>query len=170
QCCVCGERGAAITCAESGCARSFHLPCAKDGQCITQFFGQHRSFCFEHRLRQTTVTAPAKGTTCAICQEAVGNIASYHTLACPVCKHAWFHRGCIQQQALNDGMACFRCPVCQDNALFRMEMSIIGIQIPDRTPAREDNRAYAPLLQRHRRCDAIMCFYHGGRELAEEEG
>ncbi|XP_019469959.1 PHD finger protein 7-like isoform X2 [Meleagris gallopavo] len=42
QCCVCGERGAAIACAESGCARSFHLPCAKDGQCITQFFGQHR--------------------------------------------------------------------------------------------------------------------------------
>ncbi|XP_052536756.1 PHD finger protein 7-like [Tympanuchus pallidicinctus] len=42
QCCVCGERGAAITCAESGCERSFHLPCAKDGQCVTQFFGQHR--------------------------------------------------------------------------------------------------------------------------------
>ena len=29
-------------------------------------------------------------------------------------------------------MACFRCPVCQDNSLFRIEMSIIGIQIPDR--------------------------------------
>ena len=29
-------------------------------------------------------------------------------------------------------MACFRCPVCQDNALFHIEMSIIGIQIPDR--------------------------------------
>ncbi|XP_019467080.1 serine/arginine repetitive matrix protein 2-like, partial [Meleagris gallopavo] len=66
-------------------------------------------------------------------------------------------------------MACFRCPVCQDNTLFHIEMSIIGIQIPDRTPAREDNRAYG-LLQRHRRCDAVVCFYHGGRELAEEEG
>ena len=42
QCCVCGERGAAITCAESGCERSFHLPCAADGECITQYFGEHR--------------------------------------------------------------------------------------------------------------------------------
>lgn len=42
QCCVCGERGAAITCAQGGCERSFHLPCAKDGQCITQFFREHR--------------------------------------------------------------------------------------------------------------------------------
>ena len=42
QCCVCGERGAAITCAQGGCERSFHLPCAKDGQCVTQFFREHR--------------------------------------------------------------------------------------------------------------------------------
>ncbi|XP_048785455.1 PHD finger protein 7-like [Lagopus muta] len=182
QCCVCGERGAAITCTESGCERSFHLPCAKDGQCVTQFFGLHRSYCFEHCPRQTAVTASATGTRCAICQETVGNIASYHTLMCSVCKHAWFHRDCIQQQALNDGKECFRCPVCQDNALFCIEMSILGIRIPDsvesfcqtmqmrRTPAWEDERAFATLQQRHRCCDAIVCFYHGGRELAEEEG
>ncbi|XP_048784397.1 PHD finger protein 7-like [Lagopus muta] len=182
QCCVCGERGAAITCTESGCERSFHLPCAKDGQCITQFFGLNRSYCFEHCPRQTAVTASATGTRCAICQETVGNIASYHTLTCSVCKHAWFHRDCIQQQALNDGKECFRCPVCQDNALFCIEMSILGIRIPDsvvsfcqtmqmrRTPAWEDERAFATLQQRHRCCDAIVCFYHGGRELAEEEG
>ena len=42
QCFVCGERGAAITCAESGCERSFHLPCAMDGECVTHFFGPRR--------------------------------------------------------------------------------------------------------------------------------
>ncbi|POI19822.1 hypothetical protein CIB84_016433, partial [Bambusicola thoracicus] len=62
QCCVCGERGAAITCAESGCERSFHLPCATDGECVTQFFGEHRSFCWEHRPRQAAVAAPAEDT------------------------------------------------------------------------------------------------------------
>ncbi|OXB61892.1 hypothetical protein ASZ78_005798 [Callipepla squamata] len=41
QCFVCGEWGAAITCAESGCERSFHLPCAVDGESSTQF-GEHR--------------------------------------------------------------------------------------------------------------------------------
>ena len=42
QCFICGERGAAITCAESGCERSFHLPCAMDGECVTHFFGPRR--------------------------------------------------------------------------------------------------------------------------------
>ncbi|XP_072206530.1 uncharacterized protein [Excalfactoria chinensis] len=80
QCCVCGERGAAITCAESGCQRSFHLPCAKDRQCITQYFGQYR-------------------------------------------KPGW-----------------------------------------------EENQAYTAVVRRNRSCDAVVCFYHGGRWQAEEEG
>ncbi|XP_042728661.1 G2/M phase-specific E3 ubiquitin-protein ligase-like [Lagopus leucura] len=49
-------------------------------------------------------------------------------------------------------------------------MSILRIQIPDRRPEQEDNDAYASLLQRHRRCDAIRCRHPEGRELAEEEG
>ncbi|XP_040519897.1 PHD finger protein 7-like isoform X1 [Gallus gallus] len=96
QCCVCGERGAAVTCAERGCARSFHLPCAKDGECITQYFGDYRSFCWEHRPQQATQEAPAEGTICLICLEPVGDSLSYHTMVCPACKHVWFHRGCIQ--------------------------------------------------------------------------
>uniref|UniRef100_A0A8V0XWM3 PHD-type domain-containing protein n=1 Tax=Gallus gallus TaxID=9031 RepID=A0A8V0XWM3_CHICK len=100
QCCVCGERGAAITCAESGCERSFHLPCAADGECITQYFGEHRSFCWEHRPRQAAVAAPAEDTSCVICQETVGDCPSYHTLVCPACTHTWFHRACIQKTAM----------------------------------------------------------------------
>ncbi|OXB53913.1 hypothetical protein ASZ78_016565 [Callipepla squamata] len=42
QCFVCGKRGVASTCAESGCDRSFHLSCAVGGECITQFFGELR--------------------------------------------------------------------------------------------------------------------------------
>uniref|UniRef100_A0A8V0XUT3 PHD-type domain-containing protein n=1 Tax=Gallus gallus TaxID=9031 RepID=A0A8V0XUT3_CHICK len=43
HCFVCGGRGASISCAETGCERSFHLPCAEDGECVTQYFGQHRN-------------------------------------------------------------------------------------------------------------------------------
>ncbi|KFQ92749.1 PHD finger protein 7, partial [Nipponia nippon] len=39
HCFVCGESGATITCQETGCDRSFHLPCAVEGGCVTQFFG-----------------------------------------------------------------------------------------------------------------------------------
>ncbi|XP_046782536.1 PHD finger protein 7-like isoform X2 [Gallus gallus] len=41
-CFVCGSSGATITCAESGCHRSFHLPCALEGQCVTQYIGEFR--------------------------------------------------------------------------------------------------------------------------------
>ncbi|XP_021239965.1 PHD finger protein 7-like isoform X2 [Numida meleagris] len=132
QCCVCGERGAAIACAESGCERSFHLPCAADGECITQFFGEHRSFCWEHRPRQAAGIAPAEDSTCVICQEMVGDRLSYHTLVCPACTQAWFHRVCIQRQASNEGTMRFQCPGCQDKTILCTEMSTLGIQIPAR--------------------------------------
>ncbi|KAK1195674.1 PHF7 protein, partial [Pygoscelis papua] len=41
HCFVCGESGAAITCQKTGCDRSFHLPCAVEGGCNTQFFFQY---------------------------------------------------------------------------------------------------------------------------------
>ncbi|XP_040515892.1 PHD finger protein 7-like isoform X3 [Gallus gallus] len=170
QCCVCGERGAAITCAESGCERSFHLPCAADGECITQYFGEHRSFCWEHRPRQAAVAAPAEDTSCVICQETVGDCPSYHTLVCPACTHTCFHRACIQQHALNAGTVCFRCPACRDSTVFCTEMSTMGIQIPARRPLWEDNRMYTSLLERHRRCDARKCLYPRGRRQADLRG
>ncbi|NWI66265.1 PHF7 protein, partial [Todus mexicanus] len=37
DCCVCRRSGATITCGEMGCTRSFHLPCASKGECITQY-------------------------------------------------------------------------------------------------------------------------------------
>ncbi|OXB58317.1 hypothetical protein ASZ78_007015 [Callipepla squamata] len=101
QCCVCGERGAAIACAESGCERSFHLPCAVDEDYVIQFFGEHKSYCWEHCPQQTVQAAPEDGTKCVICLEPVEDSASYHTLVCPACKHTWFHRGCIQKTILD---------------------------------------------------------------------
>ncbi|XP_052536753.1 PHD finger protein 7-like [Tympanuchus pallidicinctus] len=170
QCFVCGERGASITCVVTSCRRSFHLPCAMDGECVTHFFGYHWTFCSEHRPRQETYPAPSEGTHCLICLEPVGDSLSYHTLVCPTCQHAWFHRGCIQQQASIAGSLCFQCAACRDSILFFAEMAILGIRIPYRIPAWEDNNAYEALLQRHSHCDASECLYHGGREQAESSG
>ncbi|XP_048783370.1 PHD finger protein 7-like isoform X6 [Lagopus muta] len=170
QCFVCGERGAAISCAERGCARSFHLPCAADGECVTQFFGQHRSFCCEHRPRQAAEAAPPQGTDCVICLEPLEDSTSYQTLWCPACKHTWFHRRCVQGQATNAGTMCFQCPICRDTEQFRAEMSTLGIQVPVRRPSWWDDNTYPSLLRRHRRCDVSKCLYPGGREQAEVNG
>ncbi|KAF1439961.1 PHD finger protein 7, partial [Spheniscus mendiculus] len=170
RCFVCGESGAAITCREMGCDRSFHLPCAMEGGCITQFFGLYRSFCWEHRPEQAVEAAPEENTTCLICLDPVGDRKSYSTMVCPACKHAWFHRGCIQGQAVCAGISRFQCPLCRDKDLFLMEMLIMGIRIPFRLPSWENSHAYVALSERHSRCDASECLCPGGREQAEEEG
>ncbi|KAK4815096.1 hypothetical protein QYF61_015579 [Mycteria americana] len=170
HCFVCGESGATITCWETGCDRSFHLPCAVEGGCVSQFLPQYRSFCWEHRPEQAVEAAPEENTTCLICLELVGDRKSYSTMVCPACKHAWFHRGCIQGQAVRAGISCFQCPLCRDKNLFLLEMLVMGIRIPFRRPSWENSHTYAGLSERHSRCDASECLCPGGREHAEEEG
>ncbi|XP_064311761.1 PHD finger protein 7-like [Phalacrocorax carbo] len=170
DCFVCGDSGATITCREMGCDRSFHLPCAVEGGCITQFFGLYRSFCWEHRPEQAVEAAPEETTTCLICLDPVGDRKSFGTMVCPACKHAWFHRGCIQVHASHAGFYGFCCPHCQNEYRFLMEMLTMGIQIPKRGLSWEDNGAYEQLYERHRRCDASECLCPAGRERAEEEG
>ncbi|XP_072216540.1 PHD finger protein 7-like [Excalfactoria chinensis] len=157
HCFVCGERGASISCAQTGCERSFHLPCAEDGECVTQYFGQHRSFCWEHRPRQAAEAAPSQNASCVICLEPVGDSTSYHTMVCP--KHA-----------LHAATMRFFCPVCGGRTQFRSQMTTLGIQIPVRRPSWWDDQDYQSLRERHRRCDARMCIYLGGRERAQEKG
>ncbi|XP_040506345.1 G2/M phase-specific E3 ubiquitin-protein ligase-like [Gallus gallus] len=170
HCFVCGEKGASICCAETGCERSFHLPCATDGECVTHFFGRHRSFCCEHRPQQIVEADPEPDTACIICLEPVGDKKSYHTMVCPVCIQAWFHRSCIQGQAMSAGILRFQCPVCRDRMQFRMQMHILGIQIPARRPTWEDKESYEKLYEMHGLCDVSECLYTEGREQAEEEG
>ncbi|XP_026713417.1 PHD finger protein 7-like [Athene cunicularia] len=166
QCFVCGKSGAATTCCREGCDRSFHLPCTTEGGCVTQFFFQYRSFCGEHSPEQAVEAAPEKDTTCLLCLELVGDRQSYGTMVCPACKHAWFHRGCIQGQAVRDGISCFRCPLCRDRDAFSSEMLSMGIRIPFSLPS-QDPHAYDDLSERHSRCDACECLCPGGREQAE---
>ncbi|NXN75813.1 PHF7 protein, partial [Himantopus himantopus] len=170
HCFVCGESGASITCWQTGCDRSFHLPCAMEGGCVTQFLLQYRSFCWEHRPKQAVEVAPEETTTCLICLDRVGDRNSYGMMVCPACKNAWFHRGCIQGQAVRDGITSFRCPLCRDRDAFLSEMLTMGIRIPFRLPSWEDSQAYTAQSERHSCCDARECLCPGGRERAEEGG
>uniref|UniRef100_A0A663N302 Zinc finger PHD-type domain-containing protein n=1 Tax=Athene cunicularia TaxID=194338 RepID=A0A663N302_ATHCN len=127
RCFVCGKNGAAITCCREGCDRSFHLPCAIDGECITQYFPPHRSFCREHRPEQQVEALPEENTNCLICLEPVGDRKSFQTLVCPACKHAWFHRGCVQVGAIPLPPGHSR-----NNHDFNFDMLVMGIRVPVR--------------------------------------
>ncbi|XP_040551168.1 PHD finger protein 7-like [Gallus gallus] len=145
-------------------------PCAREGDCVTQYFGEYSSFCQKHSPKQAAEVAPAQDTNCIICMEPVGDKKSYHTLVCPACKHAWFHRACIQGQAIRAGVNCFQCPLCRDADAFLSDMLVMGIRIPLSGPMWEDGNAYASLGLRHGRCDASECLSPQGRGQAEEEG
>uniref|UniRef100_A0A663N2Q6 PHD finger protein 7 n=1 Tax=Athene cunicularia TaxID=194338 RepID=A0A663N2Q6_ATHCN len=166
QCFVCGESGAAITCCREGCDRSFHLPCAMEGECVTQYFLPHRSFCREHRPEQEVEAAPDKDTTCIICRGPVEDRKSFHTMVCPICREAWFHQGCIQYA----GTIAFRCPVCRDQYDFLHGMLTVGIRIPGRLPSWDNGPLDEALMERHSCCDTCQCLCPGGREQAEERG
>ncbi|NXN99207.1 PHF7 protein, partial [Rhinopomastus cyanomelas] len=170
-CFVCGKSGATISCLEMGCDCRFHLPCAMEGCCVTQYFPPYRSFCWEHHLEQAVEVNPEANTTCLICLDQVEDKISHSTMVCPVCQHAWFHRGCIQGLALSAGITSFQCPLCGDKKEFVAEMMILGIQIPLRPPVWEDPQDFS-LLDRHSRCDASKCLCPQGREWGkvDEEG
>ncbi|XP_054236848.1 PHD finger protein 7-like [Indicator indicator] len=168
-CCVCGKSGACINCWVLGCRRSFHLPCARQGECITQY-NYYRAFCSHHRPRQAVDRDPEPHTDCLLCFEAVDDSKSYTTMGCPACQHAWFHRRCIQGHALRAGSSAFCCLLCRDKEHFQQEMLRMGIRIPRRPPAWETAEAFEGLMARHSRCDASHCLCPAGREQAEEEG
>ncbi|KFQ37047.1 G2/M phase-specific E3 ubiquitin-protein ligase, partial [Merops nubicus] len=128
DCFVCRRSGATTTCWEVGCERSFHLPCATARGCVTQYFPPYRD-----SLPEQLVEAAQEGTTsCIICLEEFDDTKTYGTLVRLACKHAWFHRVCIQGQALRDGFTQLRCLLCQDADGFQGKMLRIGVHVPFR--------------------------------------
>ncbi|XP_061231851.1 PHD finger protein 7-like [Neopsephotus bourkii] len=170
RCCICRQPGASVTCRARRCPRTFHYPCGSERGCISQFFGEYKSFCWKHRPLQRVRAVQQEQSLCLICQEVVAERPCYDTLVCPTCTSAWFHRHCIQGQALRSALHYFRCPLCSDKDTFQKEMFRLGIKIPDRDAAWEENGAFASLYERHRSCDTSQCLCPVGREEAEENG
>ncbi|NWR77451.1 PHF7 protein, partial [Centropus unirufus] len=170
RCCICRLPGASVTCRGRRCSRIFHFPCGVDRGCISQFFEEFKSFCWKHKPVQRVRAVQQDQTLCLICQERVAERPCYDTLVCPACTSAWFHRRCIQGQALCSALHHFRCPLCQDVDTFQKEMFRLGIKIPDRDAAWEEDGAFADHYQQHSSCDASQCLCPVGREEAEENG
>ncbi|XP_071405752.1 PHD finger protein 7-like [Pithys albifrons albifrons] len=132
RCFICGQSGATITCCEMECDLSFHLPCAKEAGCVTQYITPYSSYCPAHRPQQAVEATLEPGTQCLICMEPVEDRKTFKTMVCPECKSTWFHRDCIQGQALSAGILAFQCPLCRGHREFLMDMFNVGIRIPFR--------------------------------------
>ncbi|NWT77244.1 G2E3 ligase, partial [Prunella himalayana] len=112
--------------------RWFHLPCAKEGGCVNQYITPYSSYCHEHRPQQEAQETQEPGTNCLICMEPVEDRMTFTTMVCPSCKRAWFHRDCIQGQAMRAGALFFQCPLCRNGEAFVVEMFSLGIRVPFR--------------------------------------
>ncbi|XP_061218126.1 PHD finger protein 7-like [Neopsephotus bourkii] len=78
---------------------------------------------------------------------------------------------CLPQgQALRSALHYFCCPLYNDKVTFQKEMFRLGIKIPDRDDAWEEDGAFASHYQRHSSCDTSQCLCPVGREEAEENG
>ncbi|EMP26738.1 G2/M phase-specific E3 ubiquitin-protein ligase [Chelonia mydas] len=124
------------------------------------------SYCWEHRPVQKLPSDESRGSSqCTICLEFVEHFPMYNILKSPCCKNAWFHRDCLQYQALSAGVFFFRCTVCNNKDKFQNEMLRMGIHIPEKDASWElEENAYQDLLQRYQHCDARRCLCRNGRD------
>ncbi|XP_076983153.1 G2/M phase-specific E3 ubiquitin-protein ligase isoform X1 [Tamandua tetradactyla] len=171
KCCICRKTGASIGCVAPRCKRSYHFPCGLQRECIFQFTGNFASFCWNHRPAQIITSNNYRDSLpCTICLEFIEPIPTYSILRSPCCKNAWFHRDCLQVQAINAGVFFFRCTVCNNSDIFQKEMLRMGIHIPEKDASWElEENAYQELLQHHERCDVRRCRCKEGREYNEPD-
>ncbi|XP_023784948.1 G2/M phase-specific E3 ubiquitin-protein ligase isoform X2 [Cyanistes caeruleus] len=171
KCNICKKKGASIGCVAPKCKRSYHFPCGLQRECIFQFMEDFRSYCWEHRPVQTfTDKESREASQCTICLDLVEHLPLYTVLKSPCCKNAWFHRECLQYQALSAGIFFFRCTVCNNKDSFQKEMLRMGIHIPERDASWElEENAYQDLLHCYQHCDVKRCLCKKGRDYNEPD-
>lgn len=177
KCSYCKKKGAAIGCIVKSCRQMFHLPCGLENGSMHQFFDSFKSFCSSHRPHQKVPPKCIKlmkededSKICTICYDSVNSKVSNDTLWAPCCRKRWFHRQCLQRQALAQGYF-FKCPMCNNINKFKSEMKMFGIYIPDMDAAWErDPEAFQDLLHSHRTCDAKACQCPDGRSFTQNTG
>nr|KAF6310989.1 PHD finger protein 7 [Myotis myotis] len=130
-CFVCKKKGAAINCQKDHCVRNFHLPCGQERGCLSQFFGEYKSFCEKHRPTQNIHRGNVGEESCVLCCEDLSQ-ASVENIQSPCCSQTIYHRKCIQKYAHTSAKHFFKCPQCNNREEFPQEMLRMGIHIPDR--------------------------------------
>ncbi|XP_026325606.1 uncharacterized protein LOC113234487 [Hyposmocoma kahamanoa] len=63
RCSYCSKGGATLGCAVSQCRKQFHLPCGRERNAMSLFYGNYKSYCRDHAPKQKIpdhIMAPAK--------------------------------------------------------------------------------------------------------------
>ncbi|XP_072506208.1 PHD finger protein 7 isoform X2 [Notamacropus eugenii] len=162
-CFVCKKKGAAIFCQKERCRRNFHLPCGRERGCISQFFGEYKSFCEKHRPTQDIQPEKRAEDDCILCCESLSG-GNDDNIQSPCCSRMIYHRKCIQVGRVT----CLRLPL-RPVPLSDLEAKA-SKGMPRDAAWELEPGAFSELYQRHQHCDAPICLYKDGRDNFESEG
>lgn len=175
KCVYCRKKGATVGCAEQRCKKSYHPICGKNHNSLYQFFDQFKSFCKEHRPLQNvkkveSLKANPANSNCTICQEKIVRKATFKTLWVPCCS-SFFHRDCVQSQAISAGKGHLRCANCNDSSKFIEEIKMLGVYVPEQDASWEDGSQFNDIDREiNIACHAKICFcpFEDGRLFHDE--
>ncbi|XP_039289135.1 uncharacterized protein LOC111053278 [Nilaparvata lugens] len=167
-CVICEDAGASVRC--SKCNAMFHFPCGIKKGSSHQFFGQFKSLCPEHRVRQRIPKNIADelaltGAVCIICLETVSLDGNNYIWATCCRKNGVFHRGCLQRMACSFGSYTLKCPLCNNKRKFVQSIMQHGIYVPHQDASWEKPNAFNELLERYQHCDTEACLCPEGRRF-----
>ncbi|XP_050677008.1 PHD finger protein 7-like [Leptidea sinapis] len=191
KCSYCHQEGASLGCSVKKCKKQFHLPCGREKNALSMFYGNYKSYCQQHAPKQTInaeIMEKVKERRkklraglhegddneilCVICYEAVDSFPTPNTFWPPCCaRDAWFHRSCLQRMALSAGMHYLKCPLCNAKEQFYDAVIKQGYYVPDRDAAWElEQNAFSEIYERNISCGWSECVCPSGRDYDVENG
>jgi len=132
RCSFCRKKGATVGCAEKKCKKKYHPICGQEQGCLFQYFDEFKSFCKDHRRIEdlNLCKIDVGNASCSICQEEIEFKDPFKILWVPCC-HSYFHKNCIQCQAISAGDEHLRCANCNNGPEFMEKLKVSGIYIPE---------------------------------------
>lgn len=128
-CFFCKLKGASIGCDLRSCKKSFHLTCGIQNNCLTQFFGNYKSFChLHHKIDRSTIHSEAE--LCVLCAQEMGKFHPVASIELPCCNDRWYHSKCLKDMV--NKQSAPRCRTCGDEDSFRIFLQTNGIFVPER--------------------------------------
>ncbi|XP_070491209.1 PHD finger protein 7-like [Chironomus tepperi] len=173
KCFVCAENSAAVKCAEEGCTRKWHYPCGRKGNCITQFIGEFKSYCYQHNPEDNCLKHDGL-VYCLVCYQLIktNNPASCIISKCCVEAPKYFperpldtikvecftHAECVQRYTVNAGYdaSCLNCNMdgtTKDE--WQNQMRRRGIFVPEQMAVWENDEYFK--LQTKWKCENKDC-------------
>lgn len=119
--------GAYVGCCASKCRRSFHLPCAIEAECTSDFANGYLSFCHKHS--ETSNRKHQSNEICIICRKQMGEFNHVRSIECPCCEKAWYHKQCLLKTANKEGHS-IKCGICNNTGTFQEKIQRSGVFVP----------------------------------------